>query len=176
MPVPSRLGNPLVRLHHNFLFSSTQRRYLAHYGVDLGKQVAKKDGAAAVAAPAEVKKSNSVIKRAAVAAKSRVLDKVTSPLTLNLLCLSFFSPYFFVVLFLASLFQWHLSQPPITSNSSSPPSVCRGAIQEWPPLRAHQLTARPERTLRWVRLQSWSSNDPLFAHGSSQVHSGGARA
>jgi hypothetical protein len=32
-----------------------------------------------------------------------------------------------------------------------PPSVCRGAVQEWPPLRAHQLTAWPERTLRWVR-------------------------
>ncbi len=92
MPVPSRLGNSL-RLHLDFLFSSTQRRYLAHYGVDLGKQVAKKDGAAAVAAPAEVKKSKSVLKKAvAVKARgeSRVLDKVTSPLALNLLPCSFF--------------------------------------------------------------------------------------
>jgi hypothetical protein len=42
--------------------SSTQFRYQAHYGVDLGKAVAKKEGAAP--APAEVKKSKSVLKKA----------------------------------------------------------------------------------------------------------------
>ena len=60
------------------MFSSTQRRYLAHYGVDLGKQVAKKDGAAPVVA-ADVKKSKSVLKKAvAVKARgeTRVIDKV----------------------------------------------------------------------------------------------------
>ncbi len=54
-----------------------RRRYQAHYGVDLGKAVAKKDGAAA--APADVKKSRAVLKKvAAVKARgeSRVIDKV----------------------------------------------------------------------------------------------------
>ncbi len=57
--------------------SSFEIRYQAHYGVDLGKQVAKKDGVAA--APAEVKKSKSVLKKAtAVKARgdTRVIDKV----------------------------------------------------------------------------------------------------
>jgi len=51
--------------------------YQAHYGVDLGKQVAKKDGAAPVVA-ADVKKSKSVLKKAvAVKARgeTRVIDK-----------------------------------------------------------------------------------------------------
>jgi hypothetical protein len=67
-PTPSRYHSP----------SSFEIRYQAHYGVDLGKQVAKKDGVAA-AAPADVKKSKSVLKKAtAVKARgdTRVIDKV----------------------------------------------------------------------------------------------------
>ena len=81
MPVPSRPGTHFSTLSTPFFRPqpcSPPLRYQAHYGVDLGKQVAKKDGAAPVVA-ADVKKSKSVLKKAvAVKARgeTRVIDKV----------------------------------------------------------------------------------------------------
>jgi hypothetical protein len=85
---PSRPGNNLTPLSTVLLPSfnrlaaySSECRYLAHYGIDLGKQVAKKEGATSAPAPAEVKKSRSVLQKAvAVKARgeSRVIDKVIS--------------------------------------------------------------------------------------------------
>jgi hypothetical protein len=95
MPVLSRPGEKthpphpvcVVFLKHSSFW--TQFRYQAHYGVDLGKAVAKKDGAAA--APAEVKKSRAVLKKAtAVKARgeTRVIDKVHLVALFDELCLS----------------------------------------------------------------------------------------
>ena len=80
---------------------SSECRYLAHYGIDLGKQVAKKEGAASAPAPAEAKKSRSVLKKAvAVKARgeSRVIDKVTSTcMHRTALCDCMCLPFFFLV-------------------------------------------------------------------------------
>jgi len=64
-------------------------RYQAHYGVDLGKQVAKKEGAAPAAAAADVKKSRAVLKKADAVktrGESRVIDKVRNVLLLLKFC------------------------------------------------------------------------------------------
>jgi hypothetical protein len=165
---PSRPGNnPPPSFNRHSVYSS-ECRYLAHYGSDLGKQVAKKEGAAAAAAPAEVKKSRSVLQKAAAVkarGESRVIDKVISTsvhrsvrymsFIIFLVSLVFFVFVARVSFWLSLSLQTEQFFPTETckTDPSSPLqlSVRRGAVQEWPPLRAHQLTARPERTLRWVR-------------------------